>query len=331
MSMEVKTAIKTIVKNNRGTSLYIAPIGAGKTRFVWELAFSISEPIVFISPLRSIINELSELKGSINFGGDRESKRGALLKFKQESQSILLLTPESLTNEIWIALKNMRPLFVIDEFQLFYIWGKTFRDKLRGFIEELYLDRHKILGLSATISEDVLKEIELDHVLCGSNLIKLDLGNFKLRNEPRRIKKVSIESFWKFVLIKVKLLRKRTIVFVRTRREVEHYVLWLKKKGVYAIGCVGGETKEFLRKFQSSKYDVIVSTSVLSHGVNLGLIENVCLSYSPEEYLRIQMIGRGGRTGKPFTVIEIQQELEFKDKLFDQIVHFLSKVVSFVL
>ena len=289
------------------------------------------QPIVFISPLRSIVNELIELRGSISLAGDKESKRGALLKFKKEPGSILLTTPEALNNEVLKELKYMRPLFVIDEFHLFYLWGKTFRDKLRGFLEELYLDRQKILGLSATIPEEVFEEIELDHVLSGNNLIKLDLGNYKLRNKPRAVRSVSLETFWNLIVIKAKVFRRKTIIFVRTRSEVNQYVLWLKKQGIRAIGCVGGETKSFLKNYQTYIYDVIVSTSVLSHGVNLGRIESVCLHYSPEDYLRIQMIGRGGRTGKPFEVLEIKQNLTLKDKVVDHIVHFLSKVLSCLL
>ena len=73
-----------------------------------------------------------------------------------------------------------------------------------------------------------------------------------------------------------------------------------------ALGCRAGELEEFYQglKRASKPLRLIVSTEVLSHGVNLPQIGFVVISYRPvNKEMWFQMVGRGGRFGSDYFLL----------------------------
>ncbi len=325
--MIFKSAIENIVKNNSGTTLIVAPIGSGKTRFIRELSLRLDQPIVFFSPLRSIVDELCKYQDVIEYSGDRLDKKGALSLLMQK-KVMMVLTPESLNQEAWQLLKRLRPLFVLDEFHLFYTWGHSFREALRTFIEDLYIERFQVVGLSATISDQVKKDVILDHSLNDNDLYYLNLGNFQFQNNPSSHKYLKKNELIYLVIIYFIFTKKRSIVFVKTRTDVLDVRNYLIRFGVDSSTCIGGESREFYKEGGYKEKRVIIATSVLSHGVNLGKIDNVFITYHTDKTLRAQMIGRGGRLGNRYCIFELRDELvNVKEKIQCYIVILFFQVI----
>lgn len=328
--MIFKSAIENIVKNNSGTTLIVAPIGSGKTRFVHELSLKLDKPIVFFSPLRSIVDELCKYQDVIEYSGDKLDKKGAL-SLLMRKKVMMVLTPESLNQEAWQLLKNLRPLIVLDEFHLFYTWGHSFREALRTFVEDLYIERFQVVGLSATISDEVKREVVLDHSLNDNDLYYLNLGNFLFQNSPSSHKFLKKNELIYMVIIFFLFTKKRSIVFVKTRRDVLAVRNYLIRFGVNCSTCIGGESREFYKGGDYKEKRVIIATSVLSHGVNLGKIDNVFINFHTDQTLRTQMIGRGGRLGNRYCVFEFRDELvNVKEKIECLIVFLFFQVIRLI-
>ena len=92
------------------------------------------------------------------------------------------------------------------------------------------------------------------------------------------------------------------LVFCPYRNQVKELEEKLKAGGLNVLSCVGGESSEFTQKLLTIKnLDVIVATSVVSHGVNLPAIAKIYFLQKIENSdFYLQMVGRGGRGGEEF-------------------------------
>lgn len=319
-----------------------APVAKGKTKSILDYYEDNFQKIIFVSPLRALAVEVYEkLKeqkntywlGNIeNNGGTREE---VCLNFLTKKKAILIATVEILSDEFleMIANEETPILFVFDEFHLFYSWGESFRPILHDKFLGVLNTEHPVIGLSATVNENILQTLKNDLEFHHDYWVHLNYGNLELFRPPAKInffggheKRVLDRAFRRE--IQKKNQEQVYLMFCSLRAEVESRMEWAERNGLKALGCVGGEVEKFQKELQQTegKVDCIFSTVALSHGVNLPEISKVFINYEVSDYdFWLQMVGRGGRRGSPYEVYTFDKfHLDKKD----QIVKYFSTGIS---
>ncbi len=103
-----------------------------------------------------------------------------------------------------------------------------------------------------------------------------------------------------------------TLVFCRTRTEVDDLVETLTARGYPAEALHGGMSQEqrdrALKKLRSGKSELLVATDVAARGLDIGHLSHVVnhdVPSAPEDYIhRIGRTGRAGRDGVAITLVE---------------------------
>ena len=105
---------------------------------------------------------------------------------------------------------------------------------------------------------------------------------------------------------------KSTLVFCRTRLEVDELVSMLNSRGYRGEGLHGGmnqaQRDRVMQSFRSGKTELSVATDVAARGLDIPHVSHV-MNYdvpsSPESYVhRIGRTGRAGRAGEAITLVE---------------------------
>jgi len=105
---------------------------------------------------------------------------------------------------------------------------------------------------------------------------------------------------------------KSTLVFCRTRLEVDELVSMLNSRGYRGEGLHGGmnqaQRDRVMQAFRSGKTELLVATDVAARGLDIPHVSHV-MNYdvpsSPEAYVhRVGRTGRAGRTGEAITLVE---------------------------
>ncbi len=290
--MDFKTALAQIVNRENSLTLFMAPMGWGKTRIIWQLLEDFDR-IVIVSPLRSILEDLKSRPCVV------EDIKG---------KGVFLTTVESFKeDDLNFAIKH-KALFVLDEFHLFYEWGESFRPRLLDFFYKISSSNTKVLGLSATITQQLYSVIERDVENNFKHFYFLNIGNFKKVNMYKKRKILIRPLLMLNLLIKLVVFRSgRIILFCPTRKEVKVWINFFSRLGISCDYCIGGQVKDFIER-EAAQTQLIIATSALSHGVNLKGIENIYINYIPDESTNFQMIGRGGRFGEQFQYFGAQEK-----------------------
>ncbi len=255
-----------------------SPPASGKTFWIESFAQSYEGSLLVISPLRALADECREMWGN----------------------RITVMTPEE-----WLGKKNFSDVVIMDEFHLLFYWGDTFRHVMWEVFESLSSEAKLVIGLTATLPEDI-KERVATFSCHFDSLHWIDMGNQTLRWLPENYFQVSRDLLTRCALF---LPHKGTsILFCEFRKEVLDWEKCLRDEGYSTWSCRGGEAPLFREKIKNeSPPDFIISTSVLSHGVNLPPITRVFLSYSIKNRdFWVQMIARGGRRGEKYEVFALE-------------------------
>lgn len=291
----------------------LAPAGWGKTTLVFKLFQKNKLNILFVSPLKALEKEVEE-------------KAAALAK---EDFFFKALTAERVNNFLDTLTRKERNnlLIIFDEIHLWNFWGSRFRYRLWECFYRIANEGLPMLCLSATLRQVYEKEWRdlLKHG--GYDFQLLDFGNGKTQNPPSS--ELSFHGLPRSQFIRRMSYeldkKKSSIIFCKYREEVERLCGSIQKTGLQVRSCVGGESLKFMEACNENGYpQVIVCTSALSHGVNLGNIENVFVTYDVEDWdLYLQMVARGGRKGGGFEVFSHRKKKaslwnKFKIMVFDR-------------
>lgn len=304
-------------------SMVIAPPAWGKTTRILGLTGSFRS-IWFVSPLRALADEVS-----LRFKRDSNSVYGSVSEFKKidaKQKSVLVMTPE-MVDSSWVNPMIIGPqdLLVIDEVHLYFHWAH-FRPGLWHALSELLSRFDLVLAMSATVSFTMFNEFrtilksEFDH------LHLVNAGNYVLKNPPAHVYKISnqlaliLELKWRLLKSKRESFQNRCyLVFCQYRQEVKSWEKILTDWGYRCASCIGGESR-FFKIDPTNPPEVIISTTVLSHGVNLPMVWAVFFLYMEQnDDFLLQMVARGGRRGEDFDLYLPHPDSSiwhrFKDKL----------------
>ena len=109
----------------------------------------------------------------------------------------------------------------------------------------------------------------------------------------------------------------KSIVFCRTRRDVDRLATYLVSQGYSAKGLHGDmeqrQREEVIRAFKGNTLEVLVATDVAARGLDVSDVSHVFnyhLPFDSEPY--VHRIGRTGRAGNQGIAISIVTPIEFK-------------------
>ena len=267
--------------------LITAPPASGKTYWI-ESFFETQKPktIIVISPLRALANEC-------------KSKWG---------EKIHVMTPEE-----WSMKKNSYEVVIFDEYHLHYYWGDTFRPKMWEVFYELSSTAQTTFLLTATLPQFMQEHISL--MGCQfDEIIWCNHGNQKLKNRPARYFKAASKK-WLLDLASLKSNeRSCDLIFCQYRTEVFALEKKFQTLGFNVWSCVGGEAQALSEKVRTqTPPDFIICTTVLSHGVNLPVIDRIFFLYPIANIdFWIQMVARGGRKGERYSVYSLENPFGIK-------------------
>lgn len=257
-----------------------SPPASGKTFWIKSFADKVaSKEVLIISPLRALADECRDRWG----------------------QELSVMTPEE-----WLVKKPYFPVVIFDEYHLHFYWGDTFRPLMWEVFYALSASAELTILLTATLSE-MMKE-EINHYQANFNdIFWIDHGNQRLKTAPVRYLKAPSKKWLETAILDDETSGIK-LIFCQYRQEVHRWEKLLTQRGFRVWSCVGGEAKEMrLKMAQTTRPDFIVSTTVLSHGVNLPRLSRIYFLYSLENIdFWIQMVARGGRQGEAYQVMALE-------------------------
>lgn len=313
-----------------------APTASGKTEAAFLPAISKSKDIkdklriLYISPLIALINDqfkrISNLCKDLDISVTRwhsESSISRKNKLIKDPSGILLITPESLEamlvsdkNRAEILLKDI-DFVIVDEIHGFLntnrgLQLKSLLTRIRSYSE----NNPRMIGLSATIGDknfDLAKKFFLND---RDTNILLDRSKNDLIASLSYIESEDInEKIGEKVLALA--LGKSTLIFPNSRDKVEKLAYLLKKEveeksydlRIFSHHSSISKLKrtEIENFAKTSKENfIIVATSTLELGIDIGAVDQVIQIGSPDSVLSLsQRLGRSGRREKKSVIHQI--------------------------
>jgi ATP-dependent Lhr-like helicase len=308
-----KKAIPLIIKGKN--VLIVAPTGSGKTEAAFfpliDLVLKINTrgiKALYITPMRALNRDIlrrmmdialsAGLRIAIRHGDTKQAERKEQIT---NPPDILITTPEML--QAMLVAKNVRPLLkwvriiVVDEIHELFPSkrGAQLAVALERLVEITEYDVQRI-GLSATVGD--LEGVA--HMLFGVNrdftVINIDV--------PREIDVIidyidSNEVNVAKRIVKISYDKKSIILFTNTRQMAEHMAFQISNvnpqlKAFVHHGSLDRSIREEVeRMLKDGKLKLVVSTSSLELGIDIGFIDYVIQFGSPRDPTRlIQRIGR---------------------------------------
>ncbi|HWA24376.1 MAG TPA: DEAD/DEAH box helicase [Lacunisphaera sp.] len=303
-------------------AVVLAPTAGGKTESAFFPVLSLMDTedwrpvsVLYLSPIRALLNNqearisrYADLIGRRVFKWHGDTAQTARKRFLREPTDILLITPESLEATLMSPRVPARELFaglhtvIIDEVH-------AFADDDRGAHLAALLERLTRLagrdlqrvGLSATVGnpDEILRWLQ------GSST---RAGTIVNPGGARRIPELSLDYVGSpenaARVIEALHPGKKRLVFVDSRRQAEqlgHLVGGLGVQTFVTHGSLSASERLYAeRAFQEGQNCVIVATSALELGIDVGDLDHVLQLDAPSSVASfLQRMGRTGRRGGP--------------------------------
>lgn len=278
--------------------------------------------VLVLVPTRELAHQIQEVYNSIGYfmGIKTQVCTGGsklildLQKLKNKQPHILIGTPGRLidlfdNNSGIISDLNF---IIIDEAD--EMFSKGFKVQVFKIIKFIPKSSH-IAFFSATLPREILKVIELFmndpiRILVKKDELTLEgIKQFYIAVDEEDLKLDVLCDLYKKIRIK------QAIIYVNTRRKVE----WLIEKMInngFSVSSLHGdmnqiERGEIMKNFRSGTIKVLVTTDLLSRGIDVqqvSLVINYDLPMSKESY--IHRIGRSGRFGRKGLAINFLGRLD---------------------
>jgi len=244
------------------------------------------------------------------YGGQSYSRQLKLI----ENASIIIATPGRFLDLLRGEKIDIKPDYVVlDEADEMLDMG--FLDDIKEIFTFLPDERQTLL-FSATmptaiknLAKTILKEPEF------VTLTKSDVTNSKITQTFYVVDERERDD----ALIRLYDFKnpKKSIIFCRTKKEVDRLSTFLVSQGFMAKGLHGDmeqrQREEAIRAFKSSKLEILIATDVAARGLDVNDVTHVFnyhLPFDSESY--VHRIGRTGRAGKEGIAISIVTPHEFR-------------------
>lgn len=287
----------------------ISPPASGKTTLLLEIFAQLpSQRWIFLSPLRALAEEFYlRVKDIIPTQMYWRNSDHLILP-----EGLIIVTPEQVDQKLVRQLEGA--VVIVDEIHLWDHWGNSFRPVMWEAYFSLTEKSPLMIHLTATVNAELTEWIELSRSHFDEIFV-FDYGNNQMKYSPQKtiLYPLSMKSNVQ-QSIKRKLKQKNMgvrLVFCAYREEVRQWKRWCDENGLFALCCVGGEARAFQQELALIPHvpDVIISTTVLSHGVNLPEITGVYFTYQVKDQdFWLQMVTRGGRRGQSYEVITFDKQ-----------------------
>ncbi|MCE4614733.1 MAG: DEAD/DEAH box helicase [Desulfurococcales archaeon] len=300
--------------------LVVAPTGTGKTEaalipVLSKLRELEMNPkgirVVYITPLRALnrdihyrMKRLIEMNGYTLMVRHGDTTQQGRRKFMATPPTIMVSTPESFgllitVSKIQKHLKNIRWI-IIDEIH-------ELLDSKRGVeffitikrLERLIGRNPQLIALSATLSEKSIRRVS--EALGGYPLLAID-PSYKKYNIKVEVTG-SKNGFWPDLASIITGIASRegsTLVFVNTRQVAERLGVELGRRNKSSVGVHHGSLHRGIRErvekeFKEGEIQILVSTSSMELGIDIGSVNRVVQVTSPRRATNLsQRIGRSG-------------------------------------
>jgi ATP-dependent RNA helicase RhlE len=210
--------------------------------------------------------------------------------------NILVATPGRLIDHIFsqkVSLKEIE-MFAVDEADRMHDMG--FIPQINQIIEALPAKRQTLM-FTATMPDDV-EQIARKSM---NDPVRLQIGVTAPAHRAKQ-ELYELPEEQKTDLLR-KLLKKndgRTLVFVRTKRNVDRLTRNIRNKGFDAARIHGGMEQEYrqraLEKFRDGSCRILVATDIAARGLDISEVEHVVnydFPHHPEDY--VHRVGRTAR------------------------------------
>ena len=297
-------------------AIAVLPTGGGKSICYQLPALILNGLVVVVSPLVALMEDQVKRLRSKNIsaiclhsalGSSRRNEAMDFLKGSHKKLRLLYLSPERIHNE-WVqhilsekALNKEMVAIAVDEAHCISAWGHDFRPDYRrlGSIRSL-CPQVPIVALSATapprVRADIIRLLDLHNPLVQVCSARRNNLYYSIKRRPK--------DPLPEILQELKCARGASLIYVRTRKQVNYWTSVLQKQGIPAVpyhaGLDPSQRDEGLTKFLRQNKPVLVATVAFGMGVDradVGLVLHLTLPPNPERYL--QESGRAGRDGLP--------------------------------
>ena len=267
--------------------------------------------VIYVSPIKALLNNqearLNALSSFIYrdaFKWHGDVNRGEKGSYFKNPSSILMITPESL--EVILMnkridkqnlFKNVRAI-VIDEIHSFA--GGERGVHLMAVLERIQeFSKHDIqrIGLSATVGNPA----QISEWMQGSSKRKRGVINPPKENKPKKIEiKYVNDEEQLSVEIHKRVVNKKGLLFSNSRTGAESVKRVLDEKGIESYVHHSSIDKYFREvaedKFKLGKNSIIIATSTLELGIDIGDLDVVLQLDAPSSVSSfLQRMGRTGR------------------------------------
>lgn len=196
----------------------------------------------------------------------------------------------------WLILDHVNKV-VIDEADEMFSMG--FYKDVEEIISNTPNDRQTFL-FSATMSDNV-KNIAFKHMK-NPKIIRVKETEAQLCNIKEHFHLVSSSKRMKLLMESLDAVAGKSLVFCRTRREVD-YVADFLSRSKYRVEAIHGDYRQSkrdkaLKNFKDGKVNVLIATDVAARGLHVNDIKTVINYRLPDDITTyIHRIGRTGRIG----------------------------------
>lgn len=213
-----------------------------------------------------------------------------------------------MTPEEWMLRQVEVDIVIFDEFHLYFFWGDSFRPQMwESFYALASMSKLTVL-LTATWNQQMQSEFKQFEVQFDEGLW-IDFGNQVLKTYPVRYVKLPGRDWVEDLVTCAPEGKETALIFCAYRDDVFKWGEKLRAQGYRVWTCVGGEARHMRTLIKSEAApDYIISTTVLSHGVNLPVISKIYFFYELRDIdFWIQMVARGGRRGEKYEVFALER------------------------
>jgi len=305
-----------------------AHTGTGKTAafalpILNQLELTGGVEALVIVPTRELATQVSDevyrlgrflgIRTATIYGGSSYSRQLAHLK----NAAVAVATPGRLLDLLQSGRIELNPRFVVlDEADEMLDMG--FLDDIKAIFEYLPTNRQTLL-FSATMPE-AIKELAR-RILHSPEFISITQKEVTNKNIKQYYYVVD-EHERDAALMRLLDYKnpKKSIVFCRTKSEVDRLAQFLAAQGYNAKGLHGDmqqrQREEVIKSFKRGQTEILVATDVAARGLDISDVTHVFnyhIPFDPESY--VHRIGRTGRAGREGEAISLVTPHEFKQLL----------------